>query len=280
MKNIPDPSHRGIDRLLQLMRDLRDPEQGCPWDIEQTFQTIAPYTIEEAYEVADAIENGSMDDVKDELGDLLLQVVFHAQMAQDGGIFDFNDVAQAVTDKMVRRHPHIYAAADITTADQQEVSWEAIKAEERASKGLSGRSSLMDDVTVGLPASTRAVKLQKRAAKVGFDWDHLDPVVEKIREELDEVLAECPENPAEANEEQRDRLEDEFGDLLFAVANLGRHLRIDPEKALRRTNAKFERRFRFVEQAFSERNADLKSASLEEMDREWDRAKALENGQI
>ena len=279
MKGIPDSSCKGIDRLLQLMRDLRDPEQGCPWDIKQTFKTIAPHTLEEAYEVVDAIENGSMDDVKDELGDLLLQVVFHAQMAQDDGFFDFDDVAQAVTDKMVRRHPHIYAAADITTADQQEVFWEAIKAEERTTKDLSEASSLMDDVTVGLPASTRAVKLQKRAAKVGFDWDHLSPVVEKVREELDEVLAECRENPAKIGEAQRDRLEDEFGDLLFAVVNLGRHLRIDPEKALRRTNSKFERRFRFVEQAFAKRNADLKAASLKEMDCEWDRAKELERVQ-
>lgn len=258
----PDPVLRGIDQLLQIMRDLRDPLRGCPWDLEQNFQSLVPHTIEEAYEVADAVETGTPAALCDELGDLLLQVVFYAQIAQDHGLFDFDDVACAVTEKMLRRHPHIYAAnaQTITTAAQQETAWEAIKASERAEQGAS--PSVLDGVTAGLPAATRAMKLQKRAAKIGFDWDTPGEVADKVREELDELLAECRDNNAE-------RLEDEFGDLFFSVMNLARHLKLDPEAALRRANRKFERRFRVVEKDLS----PDKAASLAEMTRAWERAK-------
>lgn len=260
----PDPVLRGIDQLLQIMRDLRDPLRGCPWDLEQNFQSLVPHTIEEAYEVADAVETGTPAALCDELGDLLLQVVFYAQIAQDDELFDFDDVARAVTEKMLRRHPHIYVADSdaqtITTAAQQESAWDAIKASERAGQGDS--SSVLDGVTAGLPAATRAMKLQKRAATVGFDWDTPGEVADKVREELDELLAECPENNAE-------RLEDEFGDLFFSVMNLARHLKLDPEAALRRANRKFERRFRVVEKDLS----PDKEASLAEMTRAWERAK-------
>ncbi len=264
----PDPALRGIDQLLQIMRDLRDPLRGCPWDLEQSFQSLVPHTIEEAYEVADAVETGSPAALCDELGDLLLQVVFYAQIAQDSGLFNFDDVARAVTEKMLRRHPHIYAAdvQTITTAAQQESAWEDIKARERTEQGASTSvlaTSILDGVTAGLPAATRAMKLQKRVAKVGFDWDNPGEVADKVREELDELLAECPDNNAE-------RLDDEFGDLFFSVINLGRHLKLDPEATLRRANRKFERRFRLMEK-------DLppdKATSLAEMTRAWERAKA------
>lgn len=274
MKEAPRKDKMGIDRLLQLMRDLRDPQKGCPWDLGQTLQSLVPHTIEEAYEVADAVENGSLNDIRDELGDLLLQVVFQAQIAQDDGVFSFDDVAHAVTDKMVRRHPHIYGKAVINSKQEQEVSWERIKLEERKARGLSPeRQSLMDDIPPGFPATTRAVKIQKRAASVGFDWPERGPVVDKIHEELVELLQVC-DQPQTALQE--DRVEQEFGDLLFAVLNLGRHLKLDPEKALRRTNSKFERRFRYVEQAFVEKGQTLSEASLEAMDLEWDRAKERE----
>lgn len=255
-----------ISDLLEVMARLRSPEGGCPWDLEQDFRTIAPYTVEEAYEVADAIERDDMAALKDELGDLLFQTVFHAQMAKEAGLFDFNDVVAAITDKMVRRHPHVFADADLRTADEQTDAWEKQKAEERAAKG---DESLLADVPVGLPGLTRAVKLQKRAARVGFDWTDAKDVLDKISEETRE-LAEVMDG-ADA-----DKIEDEFGDLLFVLANLSRHLSVDPEAALRRTNEKFIRRFRYIETALKEAGDDIKTASLDEMEDLWKEAKERE----
>lgn len=226
-----------MERLLGIMRQLRDPETGCPWDVEQTFSTIAPYTIEEAYEVADAIERENPEDLCDELGDLLLQVVFHAQMADERGWFAFPDVEAAISDKMERRHPHVFGQASVESAAAQTVAWEDSKAEERKQAGM---TSLMDGVAPGIPEWMRARKLQKRAAQAGFDWAGPDPVLEKVNEECDEV------RQAVANESP-DQIEDELGDLLFAVVNLARQLKIDPGVALRRANRKFEHRFRAME---------------------------------
>lgn len=255
---------RPIDRLIEVMRALRNPLTGCPWDLEQTFRTIAPYTVEEAYEVADAIERDDMNGLKGELGDLLFQVVFHARMAEEAGAFDFDAVAAALCDKMVRRHPHVFGAAGPRSAEEQTADWERQKAEERIAKGA---VRLLDDVPAGLPAMTRAVKLQKRAARVGFDWpaarDVLDKLVEEAGELVDVMDAGDP-----------DRIEDEFGDLLFVLANLSRHLNVDPEAALRRTNAKFVRRFAHIEDALAAAGRSLESASLEEMEALWTEAKA------
>ncbi len=226
-------------QLLDIMQRLRDPENGCPWDVQQDFGSIAPYTIEEAYEVADAIARDDMTDLKDELGDLLFQVVFHAQMASEQGSFDFNDVNQAVCDKMLRRHPHVFADLEINDAKHQTRVWEDYKAEERKQKG---ENSLMDGIPVGMAELQRSVKLQKRAARVGFDWARAAPVLEKFTEELDEIRAAMVTG-------DRDAMEDEVGDLLFTATNLARHLDIDPGSALRRGNAKFERRFRAMEDA-------------------------------
>ncbi|HXI86167.1 MAG TPA: nucleoside triphosphate pyrophosphohydrolase [Parvularculaceae bacterium] len=254
-----------IDRLLAIMARLRSP-QGCPWDREQTFRTIAPYTIEEAYEIADAIERDDMTALKDELGDLLFQVVFHARMAEERGEFAFSDVAKTISDKMERRHPHVFGDASFRTAEEQTEAWERQKAEERHSKGA---ASLLDDVPAALPGMTRAVKLQKRAARVGFDWPAAAPVLSKIKEEIDELL--------EASEGgDTDAIEDEFGDLLFVLANLSRHLRVDPESALRRTNEKFARRFRYIERRLAESGRDINAASLEEMEALWTQAKREE----
>lgn len=257
----------GIDRLLEIMRRLRDPMTGCPWDIEQDFATIAPYTIEEAYEVADAIERKAWDELKGELGDLLFQSVFHAQMAAEKGLFTFDDVANGMSDKMIDRHPHVFGdQSRDKSAEQQTRDWEAIKAAERAQKAQTGT---LDGVAIGLPALLRAYKLQKRAARVGFDWPHADDVLAKITEEAHEL--------AEARDQMtQDEVEDEFGDLLFVIANLGRHLGVEPEAALRRTNAKFTRRFAFVEQALAERGRRPEDSDLEEMDALWDEAKAAE----
>ena len=255
-----------LERLLEIMRRLRDPADGCPWDLEQTFASIAPYTIEEAYEVADAIERGDLDDLRDELGDLLLQVVYHARIAEETGAFDFAAVAGAVSDKMVRRHPHVFG-------DAESADWETIKAAERAAKGQSGRkdaAGVLGDVPRALPALTRAEKLQKRAAKVGFDWSDARDVLAKVSEEADELI-EARDHGADP-----DRLEDEFGDLLFVVVNLGRHLKLDPEAALRRTNAKFVRRFRFVEQSLAAEGRTPEQASLDEMEALWVAAKNAE----
>jgi ATP diphosphatase len=256
----------GLPRLLEIMRRLREPVHGCPWDLEQDFSTIAPYTIEEAYEVADAIEQGDMEDLRGELGDLLLQVVYHAQMAEEAGLFSFDDVARGVAEKMLRRHPHVFGdESRDKTARQQTVDWERIKAEEREGAA----ESALDGVAVGLPGLTRAVKLQARAARVGFDWPETGLVVDKIVEEARELV--------EARDAvDRDAQEEEFGDLLFVVANLARHLEIDPEKAMRRVNAKFERRFRAVEAALAAEGRRPEQSSLAEMDALWDAAKAAE----
>ena len=256
-----------IQRLREIMRQLRHPEHGCPWDLQQNFQTIAPYTIEEAYEVAEAIEQNDLAQLKDELGDLLFQVVFHAQMAAELGVFDFDAVAEAVAEKLVRRHPHVFGDTAIDDADAQTRSWEAIKAEERRQKAGAGPVSALAGVGVGLPGLTRAVKLQKRAARVGFDWDEVGPIFDKLDEEIQELRDELEQGA------DQQRMEGELGDLLFVVANLARHLKIDPETALRRTNAKFERRFRYIEAALAKQNRLPEEATLAEMDALWEEAK-------
>ena len=257
----------GLPRLLEIMRRLRDPETGCPWDIEQTFASIAPYTIEEAYEVEDAIAREAWDELKGELGDLLLQSVYHTQMAEEAGLFDFAGVADAIAQKMVDRHPHIFGdESRDKSAEQQTRDWEAIKAAERKARAAHG---VLDDVAVGLPALTRAVKLQKRAARVGFDWPHIGQVVDKIAEEAGE-LAEAQASLTQAE------IEEEFGDLLFVVANLARHLDVDPETALRAANAKFTRRFKAIEAALAADGRSPEDSDLAEMDALWDAAKAAE----
>ncbi len=262
----PSEDARKIDALLQVMARLRAPDGGCPWDLEQNFRTIAPYTVEEAYEVADAIERGDMAGLKEELGDLLFQSVFHAQMAKEEGLFTFGDVAQAIADKMIRRHPHVFGEGDMRSAEEQTAAWEEQKAAERKAKGADG---LLDDVPAGLPGLTRAVKLQKRAGRVGFDWPDARAVLDKIAEETGE-LTEAMESA------DKEHIEEEFGDLLFVLANLSRHLDIDPESALRRANEKFIRRFRHIEKTFAERGESLKDASLDEMEAVWNEAKALD----
>ncbi len=257
---------RRIETLLAIMARLRDHKTGCPWDLEQSFETIAPYTIEEAYEVADAVQRRDMGQLKDELGDLLFQVVFHAQMASEAAAFSFADVVEAITEKMIRRHPHVFADADVKTAEAQTVAWEEHKRLERASKG--GR--LMDDVPLPLPALTRALKLQKRAASVGFDWKERSSIMAKLDEEIGEL------NAAITAGAPRSKLTDELGDILFVVANLARHLGVEPEEALRGTNAKFVRRFGFVEDTVLSSGRALGEASLEEMDAAWDEAKQRE----
>jgi ATP diphosphatase len=257
----------GMPRLIEIMRALRDPDAGCPWDIEQTFETIAPYTIEEAYEVADAIERENWSELRGELGDLLLQSVYHTQMASEAGLFDFNDVANDISDKMVARHPHVFGdESRDKSADQQTQDWEKIKAAERAAKK---RGGVLDDVALGLPALMRAVKLQKRAARVGFDWPDISMVVDKIVEEARE-LSEAK------TESDPDHLAEEYGDLLFVIANLGRHLNIDPEEALRNANSKFTRRFRFIEAELKRRGKSPEQSDLDEMDALWNAAKAQE----
>ena len=257
-----------MERLLGVMARLRDPQSGCPWDLEQNFKTIAPYTIEEAYEVAEAIEAGDLMSLKDELGDLLLQVVFHARMAEEKGNFAFDDVAKAIADKMVRRHPHVFAAAEIDTAAAQTVAWEDQKDAERRSKGA---ASAVDGVGLGLPALTRAVKLQRRAARVGFDWPDMAPIFAKLDEEIGELHQAM-------GKEDNARIEDELGDLLFTAVNLARRLEIDPEQALRGACRKFERRFRRVEAQLTEQGKSPGSATLDEMEAQWRRAKAEEQG--
>ena len=258
-----------MDRLLAIMAKLRDPEGGCPWDLEQSFATIAPYTIEEAYEVAEAIQQQDHAALKEELGDLLLQVVFHARMAEEDGLFDFESVAEGISDKMVRRHPHVFGDTTVNDAAAQTRAWEDHKAAERAAKAREDEiASVLDGVPLPLPALTRAEKLQKRAARVRFDWPGAVQVFEKIDEELAEikqVLAEEPDN--------RGKLEEELGDLLFTVANLARHLKVDPEHALRGCNAKFERRFRRIERDYAERGENPAEASLEALEDAWQAAK-------
>ena len=257
---------RPIDRLLDVMARLRDRERGCPWDVEQTFATIAPYTVEEAYEVADAIERGDLKDLREELGDLLFQVVFHSRIAEEDGAFAFDDVVEAVTDKLIRRHPHVFGDAGFRTAEQQTVAWETIKAEERAGKAKHG---VLDDVPPGLPGLTRAVKLTRRAARVGFDWPSTREVFDKLREELAELEAEIEAADAEKTRE-------ELGDFLFVVANLARKLEIEPEDAVRAANAKFVRRFHHIEARLAEDGRTPEQSDLTEMDRLWDEVRAAD----
>jgi ATP diphosphatase len=269
-----------IARLIEIMAALRTPKTGCPWDLEQTSRSIAPYAIEEAYEVVDAIERGDLLDLKDELGDLLLQVVFHARMAEEAGHFAFDDVVAAICEKLERRHPHVFAEGLARDAEAVSVQWEAIKAAEKAAqaarRGVAAPPSLLDGVPPSLPALTRAIKLQQKAGKVGFDWADARLVLEKIREEAAEVEAELAPPGAEATP----ALEEEIGDLLFAMANLARHAKVDPEQALRGANAKFERRFRHIERRLSEAGRAPKEATLDEMEALWVEAKRLAKRKI
>jgi ATP diphosphatase len=267
-----------IDDLLHLMARLRDPQYGCPWDLKQTYATIVPYTLEEAYEVADAIERADFEHLPGELGDLLFQVVYYSQLAQEEGRFEFAAVVDGITRKLIRRHPHVfvdgdlYGAPDAARLEEAAVKqrWEELKAEERAAKAaVPEQLSLLDDVPQALPALSRAVKLQKRMAQVGFDWPEALPVVDKVREELDEVLEAMSENDPQA-------ISEEVGDLLFVVTNLARHLKVDPESALRAANAKVERRFRFIEQALREAQRPIENCTLDELDALWGEAKKQE----
>jgi nucleoside triphosphate diphosphatase len=270
------PPSRDISGLLEIMAALRTPGSGCPWDLEQNFATIAPYTIEEAYEVADAIARGDLDDLCDELGDLLLQVVFHARMAEEQSAFAFGDVVEAITRKMIRRHPHVFADKDgrLTPSDVKG-AWDRIKAEEKAERAArrppeqTALRSLLSGVKAGQPALTRAMDLQRKASSVGFDWNDPREVLRKIREEADEIEVALDRGDAE-------ELAAETGDLLFAVVNLARHVGADPDMALRATNAKFERRFGYIEQALAAQGRSLESASLAEMDALWNEAKSKE----
>ena len=267
-----------LDDLLHLMARLRDPQHGCPWDLKQNYATIVPHTIEEAYEVADAIERGDFDHLPGELGDLLFQVVYYSQLAKEEGRFEFAQVVDGITRKLIRRHPHVFPDADLYGAPDAarlaeaavKQRWEELKAEERAEKAAAPEQlSLLDDVPSALPTLSRAAKLQKRAARVGFDWPEALPVVDKLREELDEVLEAMSENDAEA-------IAEEIGDLLFVAVNLARHLKVDPESALRAANNKFERRFHYIEQALRDSGRPIENCSLEELDALWGEAKKLE----
>jgi ATP diphosphatase len=268
-----------ISRLLEIMAALRAPETGCPWDLEQDFVSIAPYTLEEAYEVADAIERGDLADLRDELGDLLLQVVFHARMAEEQGAFAFPDVVEAITRKLIRRHPHVFSDTKDLSPEEVKGLWDEIKRAEKAERrkarerlGMppeAHEAGFLGGIPTALPALTRAQKLTAKAAKVGFDWPEPEHVINKIHEELEEVKEASSSG-------ERDKIEDEIGDLLFSVTNLARHFNIDPERALRRTNAKFERRFRAIEDALKHQNRSLDDASLDEMERLWIEAKHAE----
>jgi ATP diphosphatase len=269
---------KDISRLIEIMEALRQPETGCPWDIVQTFETIKPYTIEEAYEVADAIERKDMDDLCEELGDLLLQVVFHSRIAEEEGKFSFGDVVHAVTAKMIRRHPHVFAASDADTPETVKVQWDEIKAQEkrdrvmrRAASGISEdfKAGFLGSVHRTQPALTEALKLQEQAARVGFDWSEPEPILDKIEEEIRELReAMAGGNPA--------KVKDELGDLIFALVNIGRHVKADPENALRGTNTKFRRRFRHIETSLAQSNETLEGATLERMEELWQAAKAIE----
>jgi len=271
---------RDINRLIEIMAALRTPRTGCPWDLAQNFATIAPYTLEEAYEVADAIARNNLTDLKEELGDLLLQVVFHARMAEEAGAFDFGAVVEAIMAKLLRRHPHVFGDMRSSTPHAVEGLWERIKAQEKAEKAekaghRNARSEgVLAGVPVALPALTRALKLQDKAGRVGFDWDDPHAVLKKIREETDEIEAALAE--AEANKSHASDAADEVGDLLFAAVNLARHLRADPEALLRQTNRKFERRFAGIERALAARGKAPQDATLAEMDALWEEAKAAE----
>jgi MazG family protein len=275
---VPEPADKryALGDLLAVMARLRDEDAGCPWDIEQSFETIAPYTIEEAYEVADAIARSDVEALKEELGDLLLQVVYHAQMASEQRRFDFDDVVDAIARKMVRRHPHVFGDVsrdDFLTKDL----WRRIKAEEKAERGIGAAASRLDDVPLALPALTRAVKLQKRAAEVGFDWPNLMPVLAKAEEEIAELRGALADNDGKSAQDRTTRVAEELGDLLFVMANIARHLQVDPEAALRGANAKFSRRFKSIEGALAQEGRRPEDSTLEEMDALWDAAKAAES---
>jgi nucleoside triphosphate diphosphatase len=260
---------RDIDRLLEIMAALRTPKTGCPWDLAQNFATIAPYTLEEAYEVADAIERDNLADLREELGDLLLQVVFHARMAEEQDAFAFGDVVEAITEKLIRRHPHVFGDEQSHSAQAVEGLWESIKAQEKVARGTSSEEGALAGVPVGMPALTRALKLQAKASKVGFDWNDPRAVLRKIREETDEIEAALDNG-------EEDAAAAEVGDLLFAAVNLARHLRADPEAVLRQTNQKFQRRFAAIERALAARGKTPEEATLAEMDVLWNEAKARE----
>jgi ATP diphosphatase len=269
---------KDINRLIDIMAALRAPGTGCPWDLEQTFETIKPYTIEEAYEVADAIERGDLDDLRDELGDLLLQVVFHARMAEEQGEFEFGDVVEAITAKMIRRHPHVFAVSDADDPVKVKIQWDEIKAEEkqaraqrRARRGIAEdhRKGHLGAVDRAQPALTEALKLQQQAARVGFDWSEPEPILDKIEEEIAEFRAALASG-------DKARIADELGDLIFAAVNIGRHVGADPEMAVRGTNTKFRRRFAFIENGLAEAGESLEGASLERMEELWQAAKKVE----
>ncbi len=266
----PPPDKKTIADLLSIMAALRAPETGCPWDVEQTFETIAPYTIEEAYEVADAIQRSDFEDLRQELGDLLLQVVYHARMAEEDGHFTFDDVVHAIAGKMIRRHPHVFGSDEERANFDPDGFWERIKAEEKTGKFSPGKS-VLEGVPLALPALVRAVKLQNKAARVGFDWPSMEPVLDKISEEIGELEdATTLENPS------REKIAEEYGDLLFVVANLGRHLQVDAENALRRANAKFIHRFGQIEDLLKAKGKTPEQSDLAEMDALWDEVKARE----
>lgn len=269
---------KDISRLIEIMEALRQPETGCPWDVVQTFETIKPYTIEEAYEVADAVERKDMDDLCEELGDLLLQVVFHSRIAEEMGEFSFGDVVQAVTSKMIRRHPHVFAVSAADTPESVKLQWDQIKAaekreraERRASRGITEdfKAGFLGSIQRTQPALTEALKLQEQAARVGFDWSAPEPILDKIEEEIGELRQALAEgNPA--------KVTDELGDLIFALVNIGRHVKTDPENALRGTNTKFRRRFSHIETSLNASGSTLESATLEQMEELWQAAKAIE----
>ncbi|MGF1687705.1 nucleoside triphosphate pyrophosphohydrolase [Photobacterium japonica] len=265
-----ETSQTPIERLVAIMATLRDPQKGCPWDQKQTFASIVPHTIEEAYEVADAIGEQNWDDVREELGDLLFQVIFYSQMGKEQGLFDFDDVVDGLNEKLTRRHPHVFGDKALTSDAEITANWEAEKAKERAEKGED--NSVLANIPRALPALTRADKIQKRCAKHGFDWDTLGPVVDKVHEEIDEVMEEI----IQASPKQ-ERIEEEMGDLLFAVANFSRHVAVKPEVALQRANQKFERRFRQVEKTVLEQGKQLEDCSLAELDQVWDAVKRSES---
>lgn len=266
-----DTRQHDMADLLAIMTRLRDPQNGCPWDVQQDFSTIAPYTIEEAYEVADAIDRQDWPELRDELGDLLLQVVFHAQMAKEAGLFEFADVAHAISDKMIRRHPHVFGDESYDDLDAQKQAWEDIKAAERAAKGEQHDDSALAGVSRGLPEWKRALKLQERAAKVGFDWPDEQPVLDKLLEEVEEVRAEF------ANGRDKQRLQDEIGDVLFVMVNLARHAGVDFSQAMRHANSKFERRFRHMEQIAHADGKPLPEHDLASQEVLWQRAKRLDD---
>jgi ATP diphosphatase len=257
-----------LEKLLGIMEQLRDPDSGCPWDQQQNFKSIVIHTIEEAYEVADAIEQGDMAQIKDELGDLLFQVVFYAQLGKEQGEFDFEDIAQAISDKLVRRHPHVFANSESKTDDELNAQWEQIKAQERAAKGTVDDPSVLANIPVGMPPLIRAQKLQKKCATVGFDWPDVALVLEKVHEEIQEVMEEV-----QASEPDQQAIEEEIGDLLFSVVNLSRHLHVDAQTALRKANRKFEKRFRKVEGVFAQRAVKLADATLDDMEKVWQQIK-------